>query len=178
VAEQESLFSVEEMANLQDPEWDLPDLTTLPSKLEGNVIAIDLETRDDGIRDGLGSGWPWGGGKVVGYSIAADNWKGYLPVGHATGGNLDREKVKSILNNWLSDEKQRKVGANILYDYGWADWDGVHIKGPLDDVQYAAALLDENRWSYSLDSLAKDQLNMQKDETLLRKAAEAWGEVP
>ncbi len=178
MAEQSLLFSVEEMTNLEIPEWDLPDLTALPKELEGDVIAIDLETKDDGIRDNKGSGWPWKGGLVVGYSIAAKNWQGYLPVAHATGGNLDHDKVRRILNHWLSNAKQRKVGAHILYDFGWADQDGVTIKGPLDDVQYAAALLDETRWSYSLDSLAKDQLNMQKDETLLRKAAGAWGVDP
>jgi len=175
VPEQELLFAVEDMANLEKPEWDLPDLATLPTKLEGDVIAIDLETRDDGIRDGLGSGWPWGGGHVVGYAIAADNWSGYLPVGHATGGNLDHEKVKRILNDWLSDEKKAVVGANILYDYGWADRDGVHIKGQLHDIQYAAAIINEKRWSYSLESLAKEYTGVGKDETLLKKAAAAWG---
>lgn len=177
-ADQELLFAVEDMANLQKPEWDLPDLSSLPDKLEGEVIGVDLETRDEGISAGHGSGWPWRGGFVVGYSISADNWQGYLPIRHAAGKNLDPEKVKQILNNWLSDEKQGKAGANILYDYGWAEQDGVHMKGALHDVQYAAALLDEQRWSYSLDSLSKDLLNTQKDETLLRRAAAAWGVDP
>ena len=178
MAEQELLFSVQDMANIQEPEWDLPDLTTLPKKLEGDVIAIDLETRDDGIRDNKGSGWPWKGGFVTGYSICADNWQGYIPIAHATGGNCDPVRARAWLNDVLSDEKQGKVGANILYDYGWSDADGVHIKGPLHDVQYAAALLDEQRWSYSLDSLSKDMLKEGKDETLLKRAAAAWGVDP
>lgn len=177
MADPELLFSVEDMANLQKPEWDFPDLSSLPAKLEGD-IAIDLETRDDGIEEGLGSGWPWDGGYPVGISIAASNWQGYFPIRHATGSNLDQAKVVSLLNNWLSDETQKKIGANILYDYGWANRIGIKIKGPLHDVQYAGALLDENRWSYSLESLSKEFLNTGKDETLLKKAAGAWGVDP
>ena len=158
--------------------WELPDLTRLPSKLEG-LIAFDLETRDMGISANQGPSWPWrGGGRVVGYSFAADNWKGYLPIGHEGGGNLDPIKVRQIINGWMSDPLQPKVGANVLYDLGWSRRDGVEVKGPVYDVQWAEALLDEHRWGYALDGLSKSYLNEGKDETLLKQAASAWGVDP
>ena len=40
-------------------------------------IAIDLETRDDGINEGLGAGWALNKGKIVGFAVATDGWQGY-----------------------------------------------------------------------------------------------------
>lgn len=156
-------------------DWTAPDLKKLPKMLEG-LIAFDLETQDLGLNEGQGPGWAWqGGGRVVGYSFSADNWSGYLPVAHESGGNVNAKEARAIINRWMSDPKQKKVGANVLYDLGWSKRDGVTIKGPVYDVQWAEALLDEHRWGYSLDGLAKSYLNEGKDETLLRSAASAWG---
>ena len=154
--------------------WSPPNLSELPAKLVG-LIAFDLETKDDGIGAGVGPAWPWGGGRVVGISFKADNWSGYLPIAHEGGGNLDPEKVKRIARDWLGDAHQAKVGANVLYDLGWLRRLGVEVRGPVYDVQWAEALLDEHRWGYSLDGLAKSYLNEGKDETLLKEAAAAWG---
>ena len=45
----------------------------------------------------MGPGWATGNGEVVGYAIAVAGWKGYFPVGHAGGGNMD----KRITNKYL-----------------------------------------------------------------------------
>ena len=59
-------------------------------------IAIDLETRDDGINEKLGAGWALGKGEIVGFAVAVDGWQGYFPFGHLGGGNLIPEQVKNI----------------------------------------------------------------------------------
>ena len=51
-------------------------------------IAIDLETYDPEIKT-KGPGWATNNGKVIGVAIAANGWKGYFPVGHEKGPNID-----------------------------------------------------------------------------------------
>ena len=75
-------------------EWVPP--TELPDITDRSEIAIDLETCDPNLKT-LGPGWPRNDGFVVGYAVAVDGWKGYLPVAHEGGGNLD----KRIVHNWL-----------------------------------------------------------------------------
>ena len=56
-------------------EWIPPQ--SLPDLSEAKEIAIDLETHDPRIKD-LGPGWATGRGKVVGFALAVDGWKGYF----------------------------------------------------------------------------------------------------
>ena len=62
-------------------------------------IAIDLETRDDGINEKLGAGWALGKGEIVGFAVAVDGWQGYFPFGHLGGGNLIPEQVKKYMKD-------------------------------------------------------------------------------
>lgn len=157
---------------MPDSEWRLPE--HLPDRLEG-TIGYDTETKDPHLKT-LGPGWATGDGKIVGVSLAAENFKGYFPIAHERGQNMDKGIVTRWLKHILSDDTQPKVMANASYDIGWTKKDlGIDIKGPIIDVQAAACLLDENRKSYSLDSLLKSELGSQKDETLLREAAAALG---
>lgn len=57
---------------------------------------------------------------------------------------MDAELVLDYLRKTLSNPKQPKVGANLIYDIGWLREEGVFVKGPLFDVQYAEALLTES----------------------------------
>jgi hypothetical protein len=48
--------------------WNTPsEYKDLSSATE---IAIDLETRDDGINEKLGAGWAIGKGEIVGFAVA------------------------------------------------------------------------------------------------------------
>lgn len=174
-------FRVEDLAVLPPGDWRPPALEDLPDRLYG-VVGFDLETEDRGLAAKGGAGWAWrDGGRVVGYAVAADNWRGYLPIGHPEG-NLDPDRIRRWLNRVLADEAQPKVGASVMYDLGWAKRDGVEVRGPVYDVQLAEALLDEHRVErgagYSLEALAREHLGRGKDETLLREAAEAYGVDP
>ena len=67
---------------------------------------------------------------------------------------------------------------NATYDAGWLRWAGVKIQGTIIDTMVAAPLLNENRFSYSLNNLARDYLNERKDERTLRAAAADHGFDP
>jgi DNA polymerase I-like protein with 3'-5' exonuclease and polymerase domains len=65
-----------------------------------------------------------------------------------------------------------------MYDIGWLRAEGVELKGRIADTMVAAPLLDENRFSYSLNNLGRDYLKEQKDERSLREAAQQMGLDP
>ncbi len=51
----------------------------------------------------------------------------------------------------------------------------VDIKGKIIDTLIAAPLVDENRFRFDLNSLAKDYRQESKSEAQLYEAAKLWG---
>ena len=152
------------------PPHELPDITG------ANTIAIDVETRDPDIKQS-GPGWPTGNGEIVGYAVATEYWKGYLPIKHMGGGNLDER----IVNNWMKKVCEcpaDKIMHNAQYDAGWLRRTGFTINGRIIDTMVIASLLDENRYSFSLNALAYDYLNKTKSEKGLTEAAVEFGVDP
>ena len=152
------------------PPAELPDLSS------ATRIAIDVETRDPDIKT-MGPGWATGNGEVVGYAIATDDWSGYIPVGHKGGGNLD----KRIISKWLKKVFElpcEKVMHNAQYDAGWIKREGFQLNGRIVDTMLIASLLDENRFSYSLNALSFDILGKTKSEKDLIEAARTFGLDP
>ena len=137
-------------------------------------IAIDLETKDDGITQGLGAGWALGKGRIVGFAVAVEGWQGYYPFGHFGGGNMIPEQVKSYMKE-VCALSCTKIFHNAQYDLGWLQASGITVNGPIVDTMVAAALIDENRYQYNLNSLSKDYLGELKAETDLKLAAEEHG---
>ena len=166
--QQEPLFTPES-------DWSIPDV--FPQFTEKERIAIDLETYDPHLLT-RGPGWATGQGHIVGVGVATANWKGYFPMRHEGGGNLDEAVVLRWLNNTLSSPKREVIFHNSLYDVGWLRREGVDVKGKILDTIFAAPLIDENRQSYSLDSLGQTYCGEKKDESLLQDAALAWGINP
>ena len=66
---------------------------------DAKEIAIDLETKDDGINEGLGAGWALGKGNIVGFAVAVEGWQGYYPMDHFGGGNLIKEQVLQYMKD-------------------------------------------------------------------------------
>ena len=155
-------------------EWLPPE--TFPDLSEAKEIAIDLETCDPNMEK-FGPGWPRNDGFIVGYAVAVDGWCGYYPIAHGGGGNLDKKVVES----WITEIMLLpcpKVMHNAAYDLGWLWAAGFEVKGKIIDTMIAAGLVDENRFSYALNSLGFDLLKEVKSEEMLKKSALDWGVHP
>ena len=146
-----------------------------PDLSNEKLIAIDLETCDTNLIT-HGSGWARGEGYVTGIAVATADWAGYYPIAH-NGGNLDEKKVL----NWFKGVAKLdcdKVFHNASYDLGWLRTLGITVNGKIHDTMISSALIDENRYSYTLNSLAKDKLGRTKNEDLLTAAAKEFGVDP
>lgn len=152
-------------------EWVPP--AHFPDLSDAKEIAIDLETSDPNM-ESMGPGWPLRSGYIVGYAIAVDGWSGYFPVAHGGGGNLDKTIVERWIRKVLATPAD-KIMHNAAYDAGWLLSSGFTINGRLIDTMLAAPLLDENRFSYSLNALGFDYLKETKSEQGLKDAASDFG---
>ena len=168
------------MRTLQQPlftpetEWVPPD--KLPDLSSYAEIAIDLETRDPNLMT-LGSGSVRRDGEIVGIAVAVEGWSGYFPIAHEGGGNMDR----ALVLDWFEELLQTtstKIFHNAMYDVSWIRSLGFYINGGIIDTMIAASLIDENRYSYTLDSVGKDYIGMRKNEKLLQDAAKDFGVNP
>ena len=155
--------------------WSVPEV--FPQFSETETVAVDLETYDPHLMT-CGPGWATSRGYIVGIGVATEKWSGYFPIRHQGGGNLDEDIVLRWLRNLLSSTKRDVIFHNALYDVGWLRREGVEIKGNILDTIVAAPLVDEHRYSYSLDNLGEFYCNEKKDESLLRDAALAFGINP
>jgi DNA polymerase I-like protein with 3'-5' exonuclease and polymerase domains len=158
-----------------ETEWVMPDgLKDLKGYKE---IAIDLETNDPNLLS-LGSANVAGDGHIVGVAVAVDGWKGYYPVAHEGGGNMDKKLVYSWLQDILNQTDTTFIFHNAMYDVCWLRREGMTINGHIVDTMIAASLIDENRLSYRLDILAKHYVGLGKDEKILIEAAKDYGLDP
>ena len=155
-------------------EWVAP--TEFPDLRKANEIAIDLETRDPNLKK-LGSGAISGNGEVVGIAVAVDGYKNYFPIAHGEGPNMPRDQVLKWFKD-VCESPATKIFHNAMYDVCWIRNLGIKINGLIIDTMVAASLIDENRFSFTLNSLSWVYLNKGKNETLLTKAAKERGLDP
>ena len=140
-------------------------------------VAIDLETRDDGINSGLGAGWATNQGYVIGFAVAVDGWQAYYPFKHLGGGNMIEPQVLKYMKD-VCALHNTKIFHNAQYDIGWLEATGIKVNGPVVDTMVAAALIDESRYSFALNNLAKEYIGEMKAETDLIEAAKDHGVDP
>ena len=169
------------MRTIQQPlftpetEWVMPEeLKNLKGIKE---IAVDLETNDPDLKE-LGSGNVIGNGHIAGVSLAIEGWSGYYPIQHEQGGNMDRALVINWLKDLFKQEYTTFIFHNAMYDVCWLQAAGINIKGKIVDTMIAASLIDENRLSYQLNTLAKHYVGIGKDEKVLYNAAKEYGLDP
>jgi DNA polymerase I-like protein with 3'-5' exonuclease and polymerase domains len=165
------------MRSIQQPlftpetEWVPP--INLPDLSQHKEIAIDLETRDPNLMK-MGSGSVRGDGEIVGIAVAVEGWSGYFPIAHEGGGNMDR----ALVLDWFEEvlhTTATKIFHNAMYDVSWIRSLGFYINGGIIDTMIAASLVNENRFRYTLDAVAKDYVGAGKNERLLQEAAKDWG---
>ena len=157
-----------------DSDWVCP--SDYPDLRHAKEIAIDLETKDPNIKT-KGAGWATFDGHIVGFAVAAFDQQWYFPIHHDAGGNMD----SAITTAWMQEVLKtpaKKIFHNASYDVGWLLVNGFEINGPIVDTMVAAALINENRFSFSLNACAKDYLGEIKNETFLNEKAKEWGIDP
>ena len=152
-------------------EWLPPE--SFPDLSKYDEIAIDLETKDPDLMK-MGSGSVVGNGDVVGIALAVEGWRGYYPIAHEGGGNMDRKKVLKWFQEILNLPAD-KIFHNAMYDVAWIRALGLSINGRVIDTMIASALVDENQMRYDLNSCAKRYTGKGKNESDLSAAAKDWG---
>ena len=151
-------------------EWNCPD--HFPDLSKAEYIAIDLETRDPNLKT-RGSGAVIGEGEIIGIALAVEGWSGYYPIGHREG-NLDKRIVLDYVRD-VCKASNTKIFHNAMYDVCWLRAYNIPINGFIVDTMVMSSLIDENRLSYALNSIAFEYLREVKDEKGLKEAAEAAG---
>ena len=160
--------------SLFTPEVDWTPPSSLPELSGYNEVAIDLETYDPLLMS-HGPSWAFpDAGYITGVAIATKDFSLYFPIQHKGGGNLDKELVLRWLGKQMLHNND-KIFHNSLYDMGWLKRYGITVNGKIQDTMFAAPLIDENQYSYSLNSLGEKYCGEKKDETLLYNAARAYG---
>jgi|TARA_R110000822_G_scaffold2852_3_gene13239 DNA polymerase I-like protein with 3'-5' exonuclease and polymerase domains len=157
-----------------DSDWVCP--AEYPDLTQAKEIAIDLETKDPNIKT-KGSGWATFDGHIVGFAVAAFDQQWYFPIAHDAGGNMDSAMTTAFMQDILK-LPATKIFHNASYDVGWLLVNGFEIRGKIIDTMIAAAVVNENRFSFSLNACAKDYLGELKNETFLNEKAKEWGIDP
>ena len=152
------------------PPKNFPDLS------DAKEIAFDLETKDTQLKT-RGPGWMTNNGHIIGVAVAVEGWKGYYPIRHENGFNFDPGRVLKWTAKTLSTDSI-KIAHNAVYDLGWLHAEGIKVNGPIVDTMSMATILNENKFSYALNSVGKDLLNEIKDESKLKQAAIDFGVDP
>jgi DNA polymerase-1 len=100
-------------------------------------------------------------GLPTGVAVSAAGRAAYLPVRHGGGGNLDEELVRRWVRRELSDKNvysfETKKMLHALQTWG-VDLEAAGCR--MHDVQYAAALIDENQHGWNLPVLAARRLGV------------------
>jgi DNA polymerase I-like protein with 3'-5' exonuclease and polymerase domains len=157
-------------------DWKIPSMSDLPQSWAGaRRVAIDTETHNPDIREyGIAVRR---GGRMVGVSFAIEGGpKHYLPIRHEGGDNMDVDQVLSYLRYQAKVFDGDLVGANLGYDMDWLLEEDIDFRPRFwRDIQIAEPLLDEHKFSYSLNNIAKEWIGEQKEDELMLEAAQAYG---
>ena len=121
--------------------WQLPK--ELPDLRRVGIVALDTETRDEGLRAGRGSSWAWGDGHIAGVNVAwregGDIRSLYAPMRHPDTSNFDPAQV----HRWVKDLFASDVAIvtqNGIYDYGWLRAEAGILMPPSDRLEEIGAL--------------------------------------
>ena len=159
-----------------DTGWRCPH--EFPRLEAADIISLDIETHDPELRT-KGPGVRRDG-YIVGIAVGTlDGGRWYFPMRHSMGNNMNPDAVLRWARNELCRARQKKIGANLMYDldYLWAA--DVPVCGDIIDVLVAEPLIDENQYRYNLDGLAVKYLDEHKvGSELYEWSALAYGGQP
>ena len=146
-----------------------------PCLKHAKAICFDVETTDPGIKK-FGPGWGRGVGHIIGLAVGTDDgFRRYYPMRHVDGPNCNPQQVLDWASEQLGREQQAKVGHNIIYDLGWLEHEGVHVKGDIYDTWTAEKLLNHYE-SAALEDCGQRHLQTGKSSSVLYDWAwQMWG---
>ena len=139
--------------------WTVP--THLPDlrRVDDNIVAIDTEENDEGLRAGRGSGWPWHGGWICGIIRRLARRRRDARDLHPDTPSRQRQ-FRSRHSRPLAQGPHRgrrplrHLERSVMIGAGWAPISASRCRLPdqLEEVGALAALVDENQLKYSLDA--------------------------
>ena len=142
-----------------------------------DTVAIDIETYDPNLKT-KGLGAIRQDGFITGVAIATGKDTVYFSLKHSDD-DKSEEELKEFWDQMntklLQNDKIAKVFHNAIYDVCWLRaTTGKMLKGRLLDTMVAASVIDENRFKYGLDALAKDFLGENKYKYDLQEKTLKW----
>ena len=142
-----------------------------------DTVAIDIETYDPNLKT-KGLGAIRQDGFITGVAIATGKDTVYFSLKHSDD-DKSEEELKEFWDQMntklLQNDKIAKVFHNAIYDVCWLRaTTGKMLKGRLLDTMVAASVIDENRFKYGLDALAKDFLGENKYKYDLQEKTFEW----
>lgn len=155
--------------------WQAPDIQSLQDWPTDGVVSVDLECRDEDLREN-GPGFHDPNAYAVGVAIAFGSVSYYLPIRHEGGGNLPEAAVLDYLKRNIAAFRGTLVGYNLQYDLGFLKKEGLefHPSVRFEDSMIAEVLIDETQPSYELDDTAKRRGFSGKAEKDLRDAVKLF----
>lgn len=126
-----------------------------PDLSHESVISIDIETREHNFSTLGPSNYRSTKGYILGVAIATNNHAEYYNYDNP----IDKQYIKDVMKL-----NSTKIGHSLIYDIDWLESEGITVNGRLHDIMIAEALIDNEKSSYSLDSIAQDYLNETKSE--------------
>ena len=101
--------------------------------------------------------------ELVGLSFSFNPHEAYyIPLGHRYRGvprQLDKELVLSQLKPLFEDEKLKKYGQNIKYEYVLLKRSGIELRGIGCDTMVASYLLNPTKHKHNLEEIAREYLD-------------------
>lgn len=158
--------------------WRPTPVNRLPNWTGARRVVIDVETRDDRLKE-LGPGVRRGG-YIVGFSFGIEDGPAhYVPFRHDGGDNVDPNHAVNYLRTQLRSFTGEICGAGLSYDLDYiielcGDDCVPYVKG-YRDCLIAEPIIDQLQNTYGLDAIAARYNLPGKDESLLRSAIKAYG---
>jgi DNA polymerase-1 len=116
------------------------------------LISVDTETTSQIAMEA----------KLVGISLSKKEGEAfYIPVGHNEGKQLDKKSVLESLRSILENDKIKKVGHNLKYDYIVLKNASIQLNGIYFDTMIVAYLLNQNLRSPKLDDVTFAEIGIE-----------------
>jgi DNA polymerase-1 len=118
---------------------------------EQGMFALDLETTSEQPMRA----------EIIGISLScAQHEAFYLPVGHRqVTPQIDKGLLLQELKPLLEDERIKKIGQNLKYEYIIFKRHGITLRGIYCDTMIASYLLNPSKHNHNLDDIAMDHLD-------------------